>query len=559
MIASLTRRAGPLALGSLLALHDLSAQPSSRAASRVLAFVDVNVVSMTDTGARLHQTVLVRDDRIVAFGPLRSVRVPPDARRVAGGGTRWLIPGLVDMHAHVTTTEQLPLYVAHGVTTYLNLGDHGSHDMIALGRDAQALGPLAPNLLAALRLEGPGGNGLIVRTGDEARRAIAWGATQGYRFVKVYNNLTPEVFAVILAEAQRRHMGVVGHGVRAVGLLAGLRQGQAMVAHAEEYLYTEFRTNPTEARIDQVIADTRASGAWVLPNLVAYGAIARQWGRPKVVDSMLATPEAAWLSPVARINWQRNDYVTRTGSLDAKREFLVAFTGRLHRAGVPLLVGTDAPDIPGVVPGPSVHDELALLVHAGLTPLEALRAATINAGVFTGRFVEGPSFGVIAAGARADFVLLDASPLDDIGNARRVRGVAVRGQYLPREALDASLDSLRRLFAEETRRAAGLRARLAGGGAIGDTAALPRLEETLNNVAYEQLDAKRVTAANQLFALIVARFPLSSNAHESLCEGYVAAADTARAIASCRAALTVDPWNPDAQGVLAGLVPVARH
>jgi hypothetical protein len=229
------------------------------------------------------------------------------------------------------------------------------------------------------------------------------------------------------------------------------------VAHAEEFIYAYFffdappgigEADPetrrrflenAEKRIPELAAATARAGTWVVPNLVAYRMIVEQG---KDLASVLARPETRYVPPALAAGWQpgRNRYDRRyppevAEHMSWRLGLISKLTGALARAGVHLMAGTDAP-IPGVVPGFSLHDELKLLVAAGLTPYDALRTATANPSEFLGR----DGFGLVTVGARADLLLLDANPLSDVSNAGRPAGVMVRGRWLAASELRAMLE-----------------------------------------------------------------------------------------------------------------------
>ena len=402
----------------------------------VIAFVGVHVLPMDTNRILRDQTVIVRDGRIAEVGARSSVRVPADARRIDAHG-RWLMPGLADMHTHPQLVSDLPMYLRYGVTTVAHMG--GSAQRWARVRDSVRAGQLpGPEVLVSVFLNGtgPGGGPPIAATVEDARRTVARGDSAGADFVKVYNTLTAEQFAAVMDEARRRRMPVMGHSVRALGLEQGFAAGQVAVAHAEEYIYGDRGIGVDTAQIARVAGFTRRAGAWVIPNLSAYSAIARQWGRPAVIDTFLATEDARLLPEFWRERWRRSDYTGRPGNIDARTAFLVELTRALHRAGVPLLLGTDSPGIPGVQAGASIHDDIRLMLSAGLTPFEALAAGTRNAGQFVGRYFRNAEpFGVVAAGQRADLLLLAANPLEDVAVLKRPVGVMARGRYFATEDL----------------------------------------------------------------------------------------------------------------------------
>jgi imidazolonepropionase-like amidohydrolase len=228
----------------------------------------------------------------------------------------------------------------------------------------------------------------------------------------------------------------VGHIPRNLGVDVIFEERQYMIAHGEEFLYDTTGSSrdsslPTvEAQIPRWARAMAEKGMWLTPNLCAYKAIA---GQVKDLDSMLARPEMRYLPRSSRIAWgpTTNGYTTRKPpfryeSLMAHYRVIEEIVRQFHAAGVGLLVGTDAMNT-GVVPGTSAHDELEDLVAAGLTPYQALRAATVNAALFLA--TPGDS-GTVAVGQKADLVLLDANPLEEIGNSRRIAGVMLRGRWL---------------------------------------------------------------------------------------------------------------------------------
>jgi hypothetical protein len=295
----------------------------------------------------------------------------------------------------------------------------------------------------------------VVKTPDEARWAMRLAKTNGYSFIKVYNNLAPECFQAFIDEGRRLHMHVIGHGVTRVGIKNQLAAGQVMVAHSEEYFYTVF-TNPNDPPsnaapdvklIPAAIAFTKRDKAYVTADLNTYMTIARQWGKPRVVEQFLKIPSARYLGPDQRMKWRHEGYVEKTGSLDDRVKFLKVFIRDMSDAGIPLIAGTDAPSIPGLVPGFSLQDDLDALRGAGLTPYQALSTATRVPGEFITKNVEGAEpFGTVAVGMRADLVLSAKNPLDDLSVLREPLGVMAKGKWYPAHELQRLLDSVAREY-----------------------------------------------------------------------------------------------------------------
>lgn len=441
----LIRQIAGLLCGILL-LAMASTPGRAMAADPVVAFVDVNVAPMDSERVLLRQTVVIRDGLISAIGP--HLPVPPGATVIDGHGRAWLSPGLADMHTHAESPEDMKLYLAYGITTVLHMGG-ASAEFIDQRRPRLNAGDRpGPYVYAAFRVDGsPRYGQFVVTTPDEARSIVRLARTNGYDFIKVYNDLSPECFQAIIDESKAQGLAVVGHGVTRVGLEKQLDAGQVLVAHAEEFLYTTFAPHdpavdrqaaPDEALIPAAVAFVKRDHAFVTADLATYGAIARQWGRPEVVAAWLQSDEARTLSPTRRLAWRREDYVRRTGSLQRRQEFLAHFVRALDRAGVPIVAGTDAPSIPGMFPGLSVHEDLSALTAAGLSPYRALSAATRTAGEFIRTTVPGAQmFGVVAPGAKADLILSESNPLADLAVLRDPAGVMRQGRWFTRGELQA--------------------------------------------------------------------------------------------------------------------------
>jgi Amidohydrolase family len=246
-------------------------------------------------------------------------------------------------------------------------------------------------------------------------------------------------------------MPVVGHVVRPMGLEGTIGSGQRGIVHFEEYLYQYFGFRSTDTlqvpeqtlhreAIPYFARITAGAGTYVTPNLALYAAMIAQG---EDLDRELARPEVRYI-PAALYTgtWirERNtrsanfSHPVRQRNLRAGQEFLRAMLMPMHRAGVPLLVGTDTP-VPGAVPGFAVHDEMRALAELGLTPYEVLAAATRNAAAYLRR----DDFGTVQVGRRADLLLLAANPLDDIRHAQEIAGVMARGRWYGAAALQALL------------------------------------------------------------------------------------------------------------------------
>jgi imidazolonepropionase-like amidohydrolase len=412
-----------------------------------IVFTNVNVVPMDRERVVARQSVIVEGGIITRIDPSDSMAVPRGGLRVDGTG-KYLLSGLVDVHVHLAANPEdeqrqiLKLFLVNGVTTVVNL--RGTPQILEL-REAVSSGRImGPRIYTS----GPFVNEPFVTTPDEVDSAVVAQKRAGYDFVKLHGSLSRAAYARLNAAGRREGIRIVGHAPRNLGVDAIFQERQYMVAHGEEFLYDTTGRSPDsllpriEARIPGWACAMAEKGIWLTPNLTAYKAIALQ---VKDLNAMLARPEMRYLPRSSQLGWGpgSNGYTTRKPplkyeSLMAHYRLMEKLVREFHAAGVRLLVGTDAMNT-GVVPGFSAHDEMADLVAAGLTPFEALRAATANAAEFLG---ERGDRGTVAVGQKADLLLLDGSPLRDIANTRRISGVMVRGRWLSRQAIANMLQEI---------------------------------------------------------------------------------------------------------------------
>ncbi len=416
----------------------------------------VNVIPMTENGAVLHDTnVVVSQGRIVSLqGP-----VPRGAIRINGRG-KWLIPGLMDMHVHLPSDDYLPdyetprnepprlvidtqdimtPYVANGVTQIMNMDANA----VAIGRrnEVEHGKVIGPHMGLAALIDGKRPDGRVAVTPADGRQAVRDAKAEGYGFIKLYWRLDVDTFVAINDEARLQGMKVLGHIPDAFEgqLEKAFVPGFGMVAHAEEFSKHSPKFEDADAvRFAQL---AKANGTALTGTLTTMRWISSQ---VRSLDELKALPTLKYLHPVVRSQWiDHNSYIKMNSpKYIAYFERMVEFHRHLVRAfkaaGVPVVAGTDALN-PGVVPGFSLHDELEMLVDAGLNNEEALAAATRVPATWMG--VIGDR-GTIEVGKRADLVLLDANPLIAIGNTRRIAGVMLGGRWLDRKKLDAMLADL---------------------------------------------------------------------------------------------------------------------
>jgi hypothetical protein len=433
---------------------------------RVTALTGATVIDPERGTTRAGQTVVLRGDRIVAVG---RIGVPAGARVIDLAG-RYVIPGLADMHVHSLGDERIspPLFVANGVTTIREMsGNPTAYDW----RDRIEAGTLlGPRMLVASRIVDGSPSlwdpnvlpVLIAATPAQGRAAVRTVAAEGADFVKVYSRLTPDTHAAILDEARRTGLTVAGHGpdelpvvrvsdsgqrslehLHAVGLSvssrdAEIRRRLRAIRHTDgdynawfdqlhpiEWLAAETFSRPRAAT---VFGRLRQNRTRVVPTLTMHDVL----DHPDDVST--DDPRLRYLTRGDKesFDWALDTFYrpNRTPADKAQQvklfEYRLRFVAALARAGVPLMAGTDT-GTPYCFPGFSLHDELALMVRAGLSPLQALRTATVEPARFIGRAGE---LGTVRAGAIADLVVLDANPLQDIHNTTRIDSVVVRGRLV---------------------------------------------------------------------------------------------------------------------------------
>src|SRR3990172_7579111 len=250
-----------------------------------IAFVNATVLTMMSEEIHHNFSVLVRNQRIAAIGETGSFDIPVTAQVIECQGA-FLMPGLADMHTHVYYREDLLPYVANGVTTVLNMG---SPSTILQFRDLVSAGELlGPTILGSGFVDGIPPNGWVVTTAEEARATVRNLKQAKWDFIKVYNSIKTDVFLALMDEARKEGMPVIGHGVREPGMERILNEGQVMVAHAEEYIYTFFHNSLNEAFISEAVALTVSTRAYVTPTLSAYEIIKLQWGNQQGLETLLA-------------------------------------------------------------------------------------------------------------------------------------------------------------------------------------------------------------------------------------------------------------------------------
>jgi imidazolonepropionase-like amidohydrolase len=447
-----------------------------------MAIVHVTVIDTAGGAPLPDSTVIVQGTKILSVGPSTSVAVPSGAKVIDGGG-KFLIPGLADMHIHLTGAGEpsgsrefiLPLLIANGITIVRDMG--GRVDSLQqLRAEIDSGKQIGPQIV----FTGPYLDGnppsfqpsIVVQNAAEAAAAVDKLRSEGVDFIKVQSRLQPAPYYAIAAEAKKDGIRFLGHVPDSVTAAAASDAGQASIEHLtgvllgcstreDELRQRKIASPRTNENKEQAMKRDRA---WTKDLLDSYSdrtaaglfqkfVANHTWQVPTLPLLMhlaYLTPETdrtgdprlRYIPQTVRQGW---DW-TKLETLDSRTEEDFALRRRLvkqsmaavkamNEVGVNFMAGTDAA-APNVFPGFSLHEDLAYLVEAGFTPLQALQAATTKPAEFLGR---NETQGTIQAGKRADLVLLDANPLADIHNTQKIRAVIVNGRLLERADLDALL------------------------------------------------------------------------------------------------------------------------
>jgi imidazolonepropionase-like amidohydrolase len=387
-----------------------------------LALTHVTVIDCTGGPAKPNSTVVVAQGHITAVGPSDAVKIPEGTRVVDTTG-KFLIPGLWDMHGHLTdaTEDAFPLLIMNGVTGVRDMG--GDVAQIDRWRSEIESGTrVGPHIIrAGPFVDGPKEgvtNRLTVRTPEEARQAVRNLKAKGVDFIKVHNALPPEAFFALIDEAHKEHIPVAVHLPKGVSSAEASDAGVASLEHvetmSESAMWRKGATAKTvEQAVDEILGPAGQelfqrfvkNGTWYVPTLVAYERGFVLWSND---------PES--LLPRFQIH-EKNIEIVR----------------KMHKAGVQIMAGSDFSDW-ALVPGIDLHNELALLVEAGFTPMEALQTTTLNPAMFMGKT---DTYGTIRVGRVADLVLLDMNPLEDISHTRKIHAVVLGGKLYPLASMRA--------------------------------------------------------------------------------------------------------------------------
>ncbi|UCH20714.1 MAG: amidohydrolase family protein [Deltaproteobacteria bacterium] len=437
----------------------------------VIAFQNVNLVPMTDEKIVKNQTVLVKGKRIVEIGSSKTVAVPANSKLIDGTGA-YLMPGLADMHMHtrdnwddwlsIWPVSPFNLYLANGVTTIRNFGpEEGSRNYVLGWRDKINNGRLiGPNIYTS----GPIIYGPVLNPQKTVRKQI----TKGYDFIKLYSFLSREDFYNAMITAKQASKYTAGHIPFQVGLQDVLSEGMDEIAHVEELawefvdfdktkgltggkwmtyvIHTAYRQFKPYLGLNLEELDGRYGKAALSLARKVYAAdvpVCTTLFLDEVIVEKLSEPERFLSKPENR--YLPRSYIAAFKQGREKHQMQVrggedfaSFKRRVDRillkylkeAGVSIVLGSDAgTGWMGLVPGFSIHEELRVLTENGFTPYEAIKTGTVNAALVTEKMNARGDFGTLEIGKRADLILVENNPLEDIANIKKIIGVMAAGRW----------------------------------------------------------------------------------------------------------------------------------
>jgi imidazolonepropionase-like amidohydrolase len=391
-----------------------------------LAITGATLIDGTGAAPVADSVVVIEGDRIIAAGPRAAVKIPKGAQVVDGRG-KTLLPGLWDMHAHYEQVEWGPIYLAAGVTTVRDVGNE--FDFIKAVRDAINAGRgLGPRMLLAGIVDGDSRSALgIIRANnaEEARAVVTRYKNAGFNQIKIYSSVKLDVLKAICEEAHKQGLTVTGHIPQGLNAIQGIEAGMDQINHIQ-YLPPVLKAkdqkpgtpiNFDSPEAQQAIQFFKAHHTVIDPTMALM----------ELILHTSDVPVASFEPGITKVARELAGPLNNTGQppaaaeqAKATYEMWIATISALHRAGIPMVAGTDQ-----AVPGHSLHREIELYVKAGFTPMEAIQAATLVPARVMGVDNE---VGTVAVGKRADLILVEGNPLESISNIRNVRWVVAAGR-----------------------------------------------------------------------------------------------------------------------------------
>ncbi|WP_235015713.1 amidohydrolase family protein [Aquimarina sp. AU58] len=410
-----------------------------KAQTETISFENVNVIPMHKEVVLLNQRVIITDGKIITIEPV-SQKSSENINITINAKGKYLIPGLAEMHFHLENNakNEFKLLIANGVTTARNMAEYERQDQIEVRKQANSNKILAPHYTTT----GPYLKAHHLKTVDDVISIVKKHHERGYDYLKIADNLPKEIYLKLMEETHKYNIPVIGHGQRKLPLEYSLRMKS--IAHIEEFMNI-FNTSQKAdtAYLRQAAIQIKTSGVYVSPTLGVFEMISRyaddkKFEILKKSEELKYLPEAyAAYCTSDSIHYRTNTWFTAPESLirlDKELQWQKKFTKILNDEEVFLLAGSDTYGL--FLPGFSLHRELELICSAGLSPYETLKTATVNPARYLNRITVS---GTITEGKKADLVLLNKNPLEDIRNTRTIEGVMIKGKWLARNKLNTLL------------------------------------------------------------------------------------------------------------------------
>lgn len=421
---------------------------SASTAQSLTAFVDVHVLPMDEERVLENHTVVIEGERIVRVGPSNEVNIPDGATIIEGNG-RYLMPGLAEMHGHIPPPSQstaaieetLFLYAANGITTVR--GMLGYPGQLELKERANSGAIWSPTLYLA----GPSFNGSTVSSPEQAAARVRDQVAEGWDLLKIHPGLSRAQYDAMADEAHELGISFGGHVPAAVGLEHALDMGQLTFDHVDGYVEAlgGGSTAINMIELNRLIQKTIEKGAWIVPTMALWETLFLT----TPLEELQSYDELKYVSQAAVNSWS-NQYRSRASSgqfaapgnfevIDARMQVLAA----LSDGGARILMGTDAPQ-QFSVPGFSLHRELLVMADADMTPYEIMVTGTRNVGRY---FADTDTFGLVAEGHRADLLLVNSNPFNDVAHIADHAGVMIRGRWLSPDVIAQRLEVIEKRHA----------------------------------------------------------------------------------------------------------------
>lgn len=408
---------------------------------KTILIQNVDIVPMTHETILQKRTVLITDGVIKHIGTDDKYKIE-EADFVIDGRGQYLVPGLQDLHTHLDFMldrsepigqNELKIFLSFGVTTILNQGEFATPLGSGIEQLKQAIdnGSIpGPKLYTGSYVRSPGmGTRLqTVTNKKEAAALVQASKAAGYEIMKVYHGISVESYEGVLEAAEKLNMPVIGHPPMALPLEKTLAMGLDLIAHAESLTYSYFNNEIQYDRIPDAVKMYMKYKPFIATTMVLEEKVSKLWGGdPTVFEGFISGPNMEFVHPTVIDDWRATVLERWTGGdmdeLKKINPFIQTYFKALHAAGAKFVMGTDGPNVIGV-PGYGVHEELLYLTSLGLSPFEAIKIATKNAGEFLhSHHLSKLKSGTVEIGNKADLVLIKSNPLKDVRHLLQISAV----------------------------------------------------------------------------------------------------------------------------------------